>query len=354
MKIKVLFTFFIFLSAVKVTTMAQTSQYGYVKTKGRLDGNGKVIPGKRLGGVAIVLANGNSAVSDANGNFTLAIPDKKFYLKNVQKNGYSLLDPEMLRKQYAYSANPLVITMETPSQQLKDQIETQKKIEATLRQQLQQREKELDSLLAAHKLTEEEYYAQMQQLYDDRANENLIKEMSQKYAEIDYDLIDSFQKQLSIYILNGELDKADSMLNTRGDILADIATLDSIRRANERESIALDTMQRDLDASVAYEHWQQNHLAQLCTDKASTFIKLDQQDSAAYYLCLRAEMDTNNVDWQLEAGRFLLEQMNAPEKALPYYRRALNYLEPLYGSEHPQVESIAKEIERILSLLKDK
>lgn len=331
------------------TTTAQTTQFGYAKTKGRLDDNGKVIPGKRLAGVAIVLSNGHSTVSDANGNFTLTIPEKKFFLRNVQKSGYNILDPEILGKQYFYSANPLIITMETPSQQLKDQIETQRKIENILNNNIRKQEKELDSLRKAHKLTEEEYYAQLQQLYDDRANEKLVREMSQKYAEIDYDLIDSFQKQLSIYILNGELTKADSLLDTRGNIIADIATLDSIRNANRREAAALDTMQENLEASKAYEHWQQGHLAQLCTDKASTFIKLQQWDSAAYYLCVRADIDTNNMDWQLEAGRFLLEQMNAPEKAIPYYRRALNYLDPLYGSEHPQVIGIAKEIERILS-----
>lgn len=342
---------FIFLS---ISLNAQTTQYGYVKTKGRLDNNGKVIPGKRLGSVSIVLSNGNSTVSDANGNFSILIPNKKFYLKNVQKNGYDLLDPEILRKEYSYSANPLVITMETPSQQLKDQLETQRRIEKTLRNSIHQREKELDSLKEAHKLTEEEYYTQLQQLYDDKANENLISKMSKKYAEIDYDLIDSFQKQLSFYILNGELKKADSMLNSRGNIFDDIATLDSIRKAIYKEDADLDTLQKDLDASISYEHWQRDQLAQLCTDKANTFIKLQQLDSAAYYFAKRTELDSNNVDWQLEAGRFLFEQLNNPEEALPHYQRALYYIKNLYGSGHPQAEVISKEIDRILSRQRDR
>lgn len=347
---------FIILFTIPVicTLSAQITQFGYVKTKGRLDDNGKVIPGKRLAGVAIVLTNGHSTVSDANGNFTLTIPDKKFYLRYVQKKGYNILDPEMLGKQYFYSVNPLVITMETPSQQLKDQIETQRKIKGILSNNIHKREKELDSLRNANRLTEEEYYAQMQLLYDDRANERLIKEMSQKYAEIDYDLIDTFQQQLCIYILNGKLEEAESMLDACGNILVDIAMLDNVQNANRQEAATLDTMRQNLEASLAYVHWREGNLAQLSIDKASLFTKLQQWDSAAYYLCVLAEIDTNNMDWQLEAGRFLLEQMNAPEKALLYYRRALSYLEPLYGSDHPQVEGIAKEIERILSLLKDK
>ena len=328
---------------------AQTTQIGYVKTKGRMDNSGKVIPGKRLGSVSIILSNGNSTVSDANGNFSLTIPDKKFYLKNVQKNGYNLLDPDMLKKEYYYSANPLIITMEAPAQLQKDQLETQLRIEKTLRSSIHLREKELDSLREAHKLTEEEYYTRLQQLYDDRADEKLIIEMSKKYAEIDYDLIDSFQQQLSFYILNGELKKADSMLNSKGNIFDDIAVLDSIRKANHTEEVALDTLQKDLDASLSYEHWQREQLAQLCTDKASTFIKLQQLDSAAYYLAKRAELDSANVDWQLEAGRFQFEQMNNPDEALPYYQRALLALKSRYGSESPQAELVIKEIDRIMS-----
>lgn len=346
--ISLLFLFFGFVLP------AQTIQTGYVKTKGRLDNSGKVIPGKRLGSVSIILSNGNSTVSDANGNFSLTIPDKKFYLKNVQKNGYHILDPEILKKEYYYSANPLIITMEVPSQLQKDQLEAQRRIEKTLRNNILLREKELDSLKEAHKLTEEEYYTQLQQLYDDRANEKLIKEMSKKYAEIDYDLIDSFQKQLSFYILNGELKKADSMLNSRGNIFDDIATLDSIRKANLTEKVTLDTLQKDLDASLSYEHWRRDQLAQLCADKASTFIKLQQLDSAAYYLAKRAELDSANVDWQLEAGRFQFEQMNHPDEALPYYQRALFVLKSRYGSESPEVESVFKEMDRILSRQRDR
>ena len=119
-----------------------------MKTKGRIGQNGQLIPGTRLSGASIILLNGHSTVSDANGNFSLTIPDKNFYLNKVQKQGYVLTDPEMLQKQYAYSTNPLVISMETPQQQLKDQLNAQRKIENTLRQQLRIREAELDSLRA--------------------------------------------------------------------------------------------------------------------------------------------------------------------------------------------------------------
>ena len=86
----------------------QTTQTGYAKTKGRMDSKGNLIPGTRIGGVAIQLTGGHSTVADANGNFTLTAPDKKFYLSNVQKQGYVLTDPDMLKKQYVCTSNPLV------------------------------------------------------------------------------------------------------------------------------------------------------------------------------------------------------------------------------------------------------
>ena len=349
---KHIITIFLLLT-VAFSAFAQTTQSGYVKTKGRMDGNGKVIPGTRLGGAAITLTGGHSTVSDANGNFTITIPDKKFYLQNVQKQGYRIVDPEVLKKQYVCSANPLVITMETPDMQLKDRIEAQKRIQATLREQKLQRERELDSLKEAHKLTEEEYYKKLQQLYDENANEKLVKEMSQRYSEMDFDLVDSFELQLSALILNGELDKADSLLDTRGNIRRDIVLLDSIKKANDIEDEKLKARQALLDSSYMYLQWQRQNLAQICSDKVETFRKLNQNDSVAFYLMQKAEIDTSVVEWQLEAGHFFEDIKKDYPQALFYYRRALNILGTHHGSEHPQVEFLSKEIERILSLLKN-
>ena len=75
---------------VIVSASAQT-QSGYVKTKGRMDKSDNLIPGTRIGGAAITLTGGHSTVADANGDFTLAVPDNKFFLKNVQKQGYVLV-----------------------------------------------------------------------------------------------------------------------------------------------------------------------------------------------------------------------------------------------------------------------
>ena len=295
----ILFTFSIFSIA------AQTTQNGYVKTKGRLDGNGKVVPGGRIGGAAITITGGHSAVSSSNGNFTLTIPEKKYYLQNVQKQGYQIVDPDMLKKQYVYSADPLVITMETRERQEKDLTEAQKKIENTLRQQLQQREQELEALKAAHRITEDEYYEKLQRLYDEKITGEIVKEMAKRYAEIDYDLIDNFQQQFSQYILNGELNRADSLLKTKGDLSSDVDELRQIRHSNVMEQERLEYRRLQLDSSMSYAQWLMEDIAMRCYNKSEIFKLQYRWDSVAYYLNLRVQLDPNNIDWLYEAGTHL-------------------------------------------------
>ena len=105
---------------------AQTQQ-GYVKTKGRLNSNGSVIAGTRLSGTTITVKGGNAVTSGSNGTFSLTIPNNNYYLQSVQKQGYVLTNPDVLAKQYAYSKNPLVLVLETPSQQADDQLAAEKK-----------------------------------------------------------------------------------------------------------------------------------------------------------------------------------------------------------------------------------
>lgn len=70
-----------------ITATAYKTQKGYVKTRGRLTANGKVIAGKRLPNAVVILRNSNNTRSDANGNFSVTVPAQNFYLQNVKKEG---------------------------------------------------------------------------------------------------------------------------------------------------------------------------------------------------------------------------------------------------------------------------
>mgnify|MGYP003465903748 CR=1 FL=1 len=308
---------FIIMAMAAAFAIAQTSQTGYVKTKGRMDSKGQLIPGTRLSGASIVLTGGHSTVSGGNGNFTLTIPEKKFFLKNVQKQGYQLVDQEILGKQYLYSANPLVITMETPEKLLEDQLKSERKLRRSLQQQLQKKEMEIDSLVENNKITEEEYHKALQKLYaDQEKNEKLISDMAKRYSEIDYDQLDEFYRQVTFCIENGDLVKADSLLSSRGDVRKQV-------EEQLQKGQAIQEQKEQLQKAEEVFAADNDELARRCFGYYEKFFAQFQNDSAAYYLELRANLDTTNPDWQNYAGRFIAEYLALYDKAMFYYQRAL-------------------------------
>lgn len=110
---------FCFVMSAFLCDAQNKEQEGLVKTRGRLDREGKVIPGVALPDASVILKGGNSTVSEKNGEFSILVPTEKYYLQSVQKQGYEIVDQDVLSKQYAYSKNPLVIVMEMPQQQLR-------------------------------------------------------------------------------------------------------------------------------------------------------------------------------------------------------------------------------------------
>lgn len=136
---------------------AQT-QHGIVKTKGRLGTNGKVIPGMRLSGATVtVKGRSNKVVSGNNGTFSFKIPAQKYYLQSVQKQGYALVDLDMLSREYAYSANPLTLVMEDPEKQKKELKEITDKLNKTLKEQRTKLEDEITRLKEENKISQKEY-----------------------------------------------------------------------------------------------------------------------------------------------------------------------------------------------------
>ena len=307
-------------SYVAVCAIAQTQQ-GYAKTKGRMGSNGQVVAGKRLSGVTVQVKGRSAVVTKADGTFSFPIPANKFSIQKVSKQGYVLVDPEATARQYTYSANPLILVLETPSQQTDDKLANERKIRKTLQRQLEAKEDEIEALKAQNKLTEEEYHKQLQQLYAEQENnEKLISDMAERYSQLDYDQMDEFNLRISDCILNGRLTEADSMLRTKGDINTRIAAIQREEVVEAAEAAELAQRQEKLEKSIAGTHAAKEDIAQDCYHYYEAFKMKHQNDSAAHYLELRAALDTTNVQWQYEAGKFIYEY-------LADYSSAMNYVQ---------------------------
>ena len=226
------------LLATVSVAFAQT-QRGYVKTRGRLAANGTTIPGTRLSGVILVLKDNTTVVSDSNGMFMFSDPSKKFCITKVLKNGYQLCNRDLLGKTHSYSTNDLWVVMDTlDNDVLADKLAIERMIRRTLQKQINDKENEIEALKEQQKITEEEYQKKLQALYQSQENnEKIISEMAERYSTLDFDRLDDFQRRVAAFIQNGELTRADSLLNTKGSINTAIKeNAEDLKKRQEEQS----------------------------------------------------------------------------------------------------------------------
>ena len=329
-----------------VMLSAQTQQ-GFVKTKGRMV-NGQLVPGEGLKGATVSIKGRTAVLVNTNdGAFSFPVAEAQFRLDSVKKKGYQLVDLDVCPKAYKYSSNPLYIVMETPEQQLQDKLNAERKIRRNLQKQLQAKEDEIEALREGNKISLEEYQKAMQKLYEDQeSNEQLISDMAKRFSELDYDQLDEFYRQVSYCIENGELVKADSLLRSRGDIKAQVNSI--VQRGQ-----ALHEEKEKLQQAEAVQQADIEEAAKRCYGFYETFFAQHLNDSAAYYLELRASLDTTNLLWQTEAGTFIDDYIADYDKALWYYKRALSYAQSHPEGNVTYLVSSLNNIGYILSNLSD-
>ena len=300
-------------------------QSGVVKTRGRMV-NGKLVPGTLLPG-ATVQVEGRQAVVAKNGKFSFPVKDGKYMLKSVSKQGYNLVDEGVCRL-YEYSANTLYIVMEQPDKLQSDQLAKERKLRRELQRRIQQREDEIDAL----NVSVEEKNKLLVQLNKQREeNENIIKDMAAYYATLDYDQLDAFQQRVSALLEDCQLERADSLLRTRGDIYQRVSRIKDEQAAIAREQAALAKRKKALEESKAGTQKKMRILAADCYSFYQRFFMAHQNDSAAHYLELRASLDTNEIQWQLEAGDFIRRYLFDANKVILYNQRTLRLTMAMYG-----------------------
>ena len=179
-------SFLLFVAMIIGIMLSAQTQQGYVKTKGRLANNGSVIAGTRIPNATIQVKDRTPVISQNNGTFSFPIPANKFYLQNVQKQGYVLTDPDVLSKEYTYSTNDLVLVMETPTDQWQDKYNAEKAMRQQLQKRVDDQRLALENLKEEQRISDEDYRARLQrifELYDE--NDKLVNEMAEAYARID-------------------------------------------------------------------------------------------------------------------------------------------------------------------------
>lgn len=307
-------------------SFAQTQQ-GIVKTRGRMV-NGKVVAGTRLNGATITLNFGNPLVSGKDGAFSFNVPSGKSYsLVTAKKQGYTLADPEYTRRSFKYSAsNPFYVVLEDEAQRQADINAATRKVRRTLTAQLQAREDEIEALKEQDRITEQEYQAKLKELYDNQSqSEKLVKEMAERYVSTDYDQLDEFNRQVQMLIEEGELQKADSMIRSKGDIDKRVAEYHNVVAANKKVREELE--QSEAGAAKTYED-----LSQDLYNKHTIAMQQYQWDDALMHLKQRADLDTTNVQNVWDYAQFCYEQKFYQDSE-KYYLLCLRTVETISPSD---------------------
>ena len=227
---------------LSIAVQAQTQQ-GYVKTIGRPNN-----PGVSLGRVTVRLSgNVNGVVSNAQGNFSFPVSSQRFRFSRISKKGFELADKDFLHYDFGYSPNaPITLAMVSKEelQREHDAIEEQTRNKLTLR--FQEQSTLLEKKLERNVLSEAEYQKELLALHEKFDNiDTLVSTLADRYARTDYDNIDSVRMLINHCIENGELERAQQLIYSKGNIDERTKELEETRKLRLQAQAREDRLQQD-------------------------------------------------------------------------------------------------------------
>ncbi len=345
---------FVALTLFFATACFAQTQKGYVKTKGRLDNEGKLMPGTPLSEVVVKVKDRNEVMSDKRGDFSFPMPDQTYYLESVSKNGYVLIDPDLLSKQYSYSKNKLVIALETKDQQIEERMDNFRKINEAQNAMITKLRAEVKQLKKENKITEEEYYKRLQEIVDmQNESQKLVEEMVDRYSKMDFDQLSEFELQIKSYILSGDLLKAKNMIMSKGDLTERAEDLKRHLEANAKEREEITKRSRKLEKSELAAQKKLDDLAKDYYDLFEIYKLEHKNDSAAYYLEERVKLDTTKVEWMNDVATFVRLYLADYDLALNYYTSSLHNINLQNIKNYEQLASVNNNIGHVYHHLGD-
>ena len=315
--------FALFISCITASAQIQN---GYVRSQGTsYNRTGSPLKGARvfvkgLNGAKVTAPNGTF-------NFNLGGGKTQFSISSVTLKGYTLLSP--LAPAYNVGKIAVEIVMQSREERIQNEARISKVIEERITKsynaktrELQKKITSLEKALSDKKKNSDELETQIRSLKEQLGNldnqylkrNELIDKMVEEYVNLDYATMNNRKAELCSYIETGELEKADSLLNTI-DInkeMNDIKTLN--RDIEEKESmLAKEKEIRKNKIETACMYWR---------GKYDIAIQNMQYDSAAVYVKNLADVDTCNFDNVFVCAYFLCEQKFFKE-AEEYYIKIL-------------------------------
>ena len=323
---KILFVVLVFFAST--FTAGAQKQEGYVRTLEKANR-----PSQGIEGVSVdILEYPNALVTKKGGKFSFSLQGKKqgdaFKVSRVQKKGYTLVDKYLTGRKYSYSSSvPIEIVMVSDKQLAANKKMIEDKAYAKAKKNYEARVAELERQLAEKTISEQTYRDECERLSNNHGSYiKLIGEMAERYAMTDYSGLSDLNREIMECIENAELERADSLINSKGDFDKREQELRAQMEFNDSTAKLLIISQQDVEI-------KRNDLAQDYYNKHTIHADNYLNDSAAYYLIKRAALDTANLDWQRDAGFFIQNFLADYELAMKYYQRGLSQAIAQYGEQ---------------------
>ena len=332
---------------VSLAAEAQTQQ-GYVRTLEKPNRPSQGIEGATIN----ILEYPNALVTKKGGKFSFSLQGKKqgdaFKVSRIQKKGYTLVDKHITGRKYSYSASVSIeIVMVSDKQLAADTKLIEDKAYAKAKKNYDARIAELERQLAEKTISEHTYYAERERLTNDYDSYiQLIGEMAERYAMTDYKGLSDLNREIMECIENAELERADSLINSKGDFDKREQELRAQMEFNEATAELLAKSHQDAEFKL-------NDLAQDYYNKYTILATDYQNDSAAYFLKKRADLDPTNEKWQQDAGYFFQNFLADYELAMKYYQTGLNQAIAQYGEQSEKTADYYDDIGSIYDFQRD-
>lgn len=326
--------------------LMMANQQGYVRTIKRPNREPQ-----RLAGVTLrVRGDHNATMTDEKGEFSLLLPGveagQPYIISMVMKSGYELREPEFKGRKQAYSTEvPLEILMVSQKDLLADRMAIEEKARENIEKHYQEKLAQLDEELAAARLTNEQYEQKVMELEEKYESfDMLLEQMTRRYAVTDYDQLDETTIRINQHIEMGELDEAEQIIKDKGSADQREAEVRNMAQENLRKEQNLKEEMERLAQAKALEQKKRKELGDDYYALYTIALERYQHDTAEYYIVRRAELDTNNVEYQIQAGQYLMIFKDAYDRALGYFERALRQALAQNGRDHIDAATALNEI----------
>ncbi len=266
-----------------------------------------------------------------------------FSLKSVFRSGFELYDNNLSR---VYSPSvPVEIVLRDINQEAKEQQAFARNMYKGAENNYKIKINTLNNQLRQNMISEERYKKELRKYQDlfDKYQAN-IDVIAKRYAGLDYTNIDPVTEAINVAFSNGDFQLADSLLNRVGSIETQARSVIKAKgEIDEKIQMASAIMDEGLSEREQNSK-DAEKLAELAYAKHLSFLNNFQNDLAAYYLELRAQLVPDNSNYQNDAGFFISEYLANYDKALDYYNKALTIAINRNSGRNPYIATFYNNI----------